>query len=138
MIMNENKSENGFSYSYSAREQEEIKRIRKKYAEDSARTDESSIERLRRLDASVTKKGTTVSLIVGTLGSILMGSGMSLVMTDLGALLPGMLSLFIGIAVGVVGIVGVALAYPIYKAITKKERERIAPEVLRISEELLK
>lgn len=138
MIMNENKSENGFSYSYSAREQEEIKRIRKKYADDSARTDESSIERLRRLDASVTKKGTTVSLIVGTLGSILMGSGMSLVMTDLGALLPGLLSLFIGIAVGVVGIVGVALAYPIYKAITKKERERIAPEVLRISEELLK
>ena len=138
MTMNENKSENGFSYSYSAREQEEIKRIRKKYAEDSARADESSIERLRRLDASVTKKGTTVSLIVGTLGSILMGSGMSLVMTDLGALLPGLLSLFIGIAVGVVGIVGVALAYPIYKAITKKERERIAPEVLRISEELLK
>lgn len=138
MIMNENKNENGFSYSYSARVQEEIKRIRKKYAEDSARTDESSIERLRRLDASVTKKGTTVSLIVGTLGSILMGSGMSLVMTDLGALLPGLLSLFIGIAVGVVGIVGVALAYPIYKAITKKERERIAPEVLRISEELLK
>ena len=136
--MNENKSENGFSYSYSAREQEEIKRIRKKYADDSARTDESSIERLRRLDESVTKKGTTVSLIVGTLGSILMGSGMSLVMTDLGALLPGLLSLFIGIAVGVVGIVGVALAYPIYKAITKKERERIAPEVLRISEELLK
>ena len=136
--MNENKNENGFSYSYSAREQEEIKRIRKKYAEDSARTDESSIERLRRLDASVTKKGTTVSLIVGTLGSILMGSGMSLVMTDLGALLPDLLALFIGIAVGVVGIVGVALAYPIYKAITKKERERIAPEVLRISEELLK
>ena len=138
MIMNENKSENGFSYSYSAREQEEIKRIRKKYADDSARTDESSIERLRRLDASVTKKGTTVSLIVGTLGSILMGSGMSLVMTDLGALLPDLLALFLGLAVGVVGIVGVALAYPIYKAITKKERERIAPEVLRISEELLK
>ena len=136
--MNENKSENGFSYSYSAREQEEIKKIRKKYAEDSARTDESSIERLRRLDASVTKKGTTVSLIVGTLGSILMGSGMSLVMTDLGALLPGLLALFLGLAIGVVGIVGVALAYPIYKAITKKERERIAPEVLRISEELLK
>ena len=136
--MNENKSENGFSYSYSAREQEEIKRIRKKYADDSARTDESSIERLRRLDASVTKKGTTVSLIVGTLGCILMGSGMSLVMTDLGALLPDLLALFLGLAVGVVGIVGVALAYPIYKAITKKERERIAPEVLRITEELLK
>ena len=136
--MNENKSENGFSYSYSAREQEEIKKIRKKYAEDSARTDESSIERLRRLDASVTKKGTVASIIVGVISSIVMGAGMSLIMTDLGAFLPGMLSLFIGIAVGVVGMVGVALAYPIYKAITKKERERIAPEVLRISEELLK
>ena len=136
--MNENKSENGFSYSYSAREQEEIKKIRKKYAEDSARTDESSIERLRRLDASVTKKGTVASIIVGVISSIVMGAGMSIVMTDLGALLPEMLSLFIGIAVGVVGIVGVALAYPIYKAITKKERERIAPEVLRITEELLK
>ena len=136
--MNENKSENGFSYSYSAREQEEIKRIRKKYAEDSARTDESSIERLRRLDASVTKKGTVASIIVGVISSIVMGAGMSLVMTDIGAFLPEMLSLFIGIAVGVVGMVGVALAYPIYKAITKKERERIAPEVLRISEELLK
>ena len=136
--MNENKSENGFSYSYSAREQEEIKKIRKKYAEDSARTDESSIERLRRLDASVTKKGTVASIIVGVISSIVMGAGMSLVMTDIGAFLPEMLSLFIGIAVGVVGMVGVALAYPIYKAITKKERERIAPEVLRISEELLK
>lgn len=136
--MNENKSENGFSYSYSAREQEEIKKIRKKYAEDSARTDESSIERLRRLDASVTKKGTVASIIVGVISSIVMGAGMSLIMTDLGALLPEMLALWIGVALGVVGIVGVALAYPIYKAITKKERERIAPEVLRITEELLK
>lgn len=136
--MNENKSENGFSYSYSAREQEEIKKIRKKYAEDSARTDESSIERLRRLDASVTKKGTVASIIVGVISSIVMGAGMSLIMTDIGAFLPEMLALWIGVALGVVGIVGVALAYPIYKAITKKERERIAPEVLRISEELLK
>ncbi|MBR2849914.1 MAG: hypothetical protein IKB84_02625 [Clostridia bacterium] len=136
--MNENKSENGFSYSYSAREQEEIKKIRKKYAEDSARTDESSIERLRRLDASVTKKGTVASIIVGVISSIVMGAGMSLIMTDIGAFLPEMLALWIGVALGVVGMVGVALAYPIYKAITKKERERIAPEVLRISEELLK
>jgi hypothetical protein len=136
--MNENKNENGFSYSYSAREQEEIKRIRKKYAENESGTNESNLERLRRLDASVTKKGTVASIIVGVISSILMGSGMSLIMTDIGAFLPEMLALWIGIAVGVVGIVGVALAYPIYKAITQKERERIAPEVLRISEELLK
>jgi hypothetical protein len=136
--MNDNKNENGFSYSYSAREQEEIKRIRKKYAENESGTNESNLERLRRLDASVTKKGTVASIIVGVISSILMGSGMSLIMTDIGEFLPEMLALWIGIAVGVVGIVGVALAYPIYKAITQKERERIAPEVLRITEELLK
>ncbi len=136
--MNDNKNENGFSYSYSAREQEEIKRIRKKYAENESGTNESNLERLRRLDASVTKKGTVASIIVGVVSSIVMGAGMSLIMTDIGAFLPEMLALWIGIAVGVVGIVGVALAYPIYKAITKKERERIAPEVLRITEELLK
>ena len=136
--MNENKNENGFSYSYSAREQEEIKRIRKKYVASETETSESSLERLRRLDASVTKKGTVASIIVGVLSSIVMGAGMSLIMTDIGAFLSEMLALWIGAAVGVVGLVGVALAYPIYKAITKKERERIAPEVLRISEELLK
>lgn len=136
--MSENKSENGFSYSYSAREQEEIKKIRKKYAVDEEGNRESSIERLRRLDAGVTKKGTAASIILGVIGSIVFGAGMSLIMTDIGAFLPGMLALWIGVALGVVGIVGVALAYPIYKAITKKERERIAPEVLRISEELLK
>jgi hypothetical protein len=136
--MNDNKNENGFSYSYSAREQEEIKRIRKKYAADEGGTNESNIERLRRLDASVTKKGTVASIIVGTLSSVVMGAGMSLIMTDIGAFLPEMYALWIGVAIGVVGLVGVALAYPIYKAITKRERERIAPEVLRISEELLK
>jgi hypothetical protein len=136
--MNENKNENGFSYSYSAREQEEIKRIRKKYAADEGGTNESNLERLRRLDASVTKKGTVASIIVGTLSSVVMGAGMSLIMTDIGAFLPEMYALWIGTAIGVVGLVGVALAYPIYKAITKRERERIAPEVLRISEELLK
>ena len=136
--MNDNKNENGFSYSYSAREQEEIKRIRKKYVASETETSESNIERLRRLDASVTKKGTVASIIVGVVSSIVMGAGMSLIMTDIGAFLPEMLALWIGAAVGVVGLVGVALAYPIYKAITKKERERIAPEVLRITEELLK
>ena len=136
--MSENKNENGFSYSYSAREQDEIKKIRKKYATGETDTGESSIERLRKLDSGVTKKGTVASIIVGVISSIVMGAGMSLIMTDIGTFLPEMFALWIGVALGVVGIVGVALAYPIYKVITKKERERIAPEVIRISEELLK
>ena len=111
-----------------------VEKIRTKYVEKK----DSSLDELRKLDRKVKAPAEVFAYIFGSISALVMGAGMSLVMTDLGALLPGMLSLFIGIAVGVVGIVGVALAYPIYKAITKKERERIAPEVLRITEELLK
>lgn len=44
----------------------------------------------------------------------------------------------VGIAVGVVGIVLVCLAYPLYNRIAKKERARIAPEIIRLSDELMK
>ena len=43
-----------------------------------------------------------------------------------------------GVPVGLTGLVLVALAYPVYNRVLKKERERIAPEILRLSEELLK
>jgi hypothetical protein len=66
-----------------------------------------------------------------------MGAGMSLAMTDIGVVLGG-LAMVLGIAVGVVGIVLVALAYPLYNRVLKKQREKIAPEILRLSDELLK
>ncbi|MBE5882798.1 MAG: hypothetical protein E7289_10915, partial [Lachnospiraceae bacterium] len=78
----ENKENEAFCYTYSAKEQEEIKNIRKKYATPEA--SEDKMERLRRLDKSVTDKATTKSLIVGIIGALIMGTGMSLVMTDLG------------------------------------------------------
>ena len=129
----------GFKYTYSAREQEEIRRIRKKYISGEAESDEEKMERLRRLDASVTRKGTMLSLIVGIIGALILGTGMSVVMTDLGNLFgSSVFALVIGILLGLIGAVGVALAYPAYTFITKKERQRIAPEILRLSEELTK
>ena len=65
-----------------------------------------------------------------------MGTGMSLCMTDLSGFLGGT-AMFIGIPVGLVGIVLVALAYPTYNRILKAERERIAPEILRLTDELM-
>lgn len=117
-----------FSYTYSAEQQEEVKRIRQKYAPE----EESKLEQLRRLDRSVTQKGTVVSLIVGIIGTLVMGVGMccTMVWTD---------TLFVqGIIIGIVGILLLTLAYPLYSRITKKQREKLAPEILRLTDELIK
>ncbi len=125
-------NEEGFQYSYSAREQEEIKKIREKYQPETAGEKESKLEQLRKLDAGVTKKATIVSLAIGVISCLVMGTGMSMVLVgNADMLVPGS-------AVGIVGIVGMILAYPIYMSIVRKERDRIAPEVLRLTEELLK
>ena len=124
-----------FEYNYSAKEQAEIKRIREKY--EAPRT-ESKLEQLRRLDAGVTQKASAWALVVGMVGALVMGGGMSLVMTDLGDKLGLPYAMAIGVVLGVIGLVGVALAYPLYNRVVAKERERIAPEILRLTEELMK
>lgn len=120
-----------FTYTYSAKEQEEIKRIREKYAPKTKQ--ETTMEQLRRLDASVSKEATAVSLIVGVLGALLLGIGMCCTMV------PGWEAFFVpGIIVGIVGIGGVIAAYPIYTRMVKRKRAKLAPEILRLSDELLK
>lgn len=124
---------NAFEYTYSAQQQQEVEAIRKKYLPK----EEDKMEKLRRLHYSATQKAQAASVAIGVLGTLILGTGMSLSMTELGAVL-GHLSMVIGILAGVLGIVMVALAYPIYNRVLKKERQRIAPEILRLSEELLK
>lgn len=128
--------ETSFSYTYSAKEQEEIKRIQKKYQTREV----NDIDRLRMLDAKVTEKATTVSLILGIVGALILGTGMSLIMTDFGNILglQGITNIVIGILVGAIGLVLTILAYPVYQKVLKKEREKIAPEILRMTEELIK
>ena len=124
-----------FNYTYSAKQQDEIKAIRKKYAVSDP---EDKMERLRKLDGSVVQKATTAALIIGIIGALIMGSGMSLVMTDIGSALGIENPLFIGIPVGIVGLILVSFAYPVYNHIVKKEREKIAPKIIRLTDELMK
>lgn len=133
----ENREIEAFNYTYSAKEQEEIKAIRKKY---STPEEADKMTQLRRLDAAVTQKATTVSLVFGIIGALILGSGMSLAMTDLGQILGSYrdIAILLGIIVGVVGIVLVCVAYPLYNHILKKEREKIAPEIIRLTDELMK
>lgn len=126
-------NKNSFHFTYSAAQQQEIEDIRKKYLPK----EEDKMEQLRMLHGIPTKKAQTASLAVGILGALIMGTGMSLAMTDIGSAL-GSLAMVLGIAVGLVGMVLVALAYPLYNRVLKKQREKIAPEILRLSDELLK
>ena len=117
-----------FEYNYSAKQQKEIKTIREKYVPK----EENKMEQLRRLDASATKPGTAASIIVGVIGALLFGIGMCCTMVWMG-------NLFIpGIVIGVAGLLAIAVAYPVYTHITKKQREKLAPEIMRLTDELIK
>lgn len=117
-----------FTYNYSASQQAEIKKILEKYVP----REESKMDTLRRLDESAARPGTIVSLIVGIISSLVMGTGMCCCMVWAE-------SMFIpGIIIGVIGMAGMASAYPLYSCITKKRREKLAPEIIRLSDELMK
>ncbi|MBQ9761929.1 MAG: hypothetical protein IJV82_02505 [Oscillospiraceae bacterium] len=122
-----------FSYTYSAAQQQEVEHIRSKYLPPQ----EDKMERLRRLHHGAGRKAKIWAIILGTVGALVLGTGMSLAMTELGALL-GQLAMVVGIVVGLLGLVLVALAYPVYNHILRRERQRIAPEILRLTDELLK
>lgn len=125
----DNKKET-FSYTYSASQQEEIKKIREKYS--TPKQAEDKMEQLRRLDKSVTKPGTVISLIIGVISTLILGIGMCCTMVWGGDLF------IIGIIIGVLGVIGVICAYPVYSSITKSRREKLAAEIIRLSNELMK
>lgn len=122
-----------FEYTYSARQRQEVVEIRKKYLPK----EEDKMEQLRKLHAMPTQKAQAASIAVGVTGALVLGAGMSLCMTESGTAL-GNFAMEQGIAVGIVGLVLVVLAYPLYSRTLKKEREKIAPEIIKISDELLK
>ena len=133
----DNKEKDIFSYTYSAKQQDEIKRIRSKYTDPD--NNEDKMSRLRRLDQSVTRKAVNVSLTFGIVGALILGFGMSLIMSEFNAVLglSSVLATVIGITVGIAGMALVCTAYPVYNLILKKEREKLAPEILRLTDELI-
>lgn len=122
-----NDKQEAFSYTYSSKQQEEIRQIRDKYIPKA----ENKMEQLRRLDESATRPGTIAAVTVGIVGILLLGVGMCCTMV-------WMDTMFVpGIIIGGIGIVGVSATYPLYNRITKKQREKLAPEILRLTKELM-
>lgn len=120
------KEEKRFEYTYSASQQKEVEEIRKKYLPKEV----DKMEMLRKLDKNAEKPGMVVALTLGIIGTLLLGIGMccTMVWTD---------SVFaLGIIVGIIGIAILSVAYPVYKKITKNQRDKVAEQILKLSDEL--
>ena len=119
---------NTFSYNYSAVRNKEVESIRNKYIP----REESKLERLKKLDLRVQMAGTIESLCFGIVGALVFGLGMCF-----------FLDVFAGAAwltalLMVLGAVIMIPAYPIYRRITRKTKAELTPEILRLSEEIMK
>lgn len=122
---------NSFTYTYSAPLQEEVRRIKSKYEEKSEETNGeiSKIDLLRKLDKNVTQTGTVIALSLGIIGTLIMGTGMSLVMV--------WNEIIIGCIVGIVGISMIVAAYPSYLKTIEIKRKELAPKIISLADELL-
>ena len=115
-----------FEYTYSTKQQDEVEAIRKKYLPK----EEDKMATLRKLDRKAEKPGSIAALVNGIIGALVLGAGMSccLVWSE---------QLFVvGIIVGIVGMIMVGTAYPIYKKITTKKRAQYAEQILALTNEL--
>ena len=110
-------------------------KIRTQYMEKEEKS--TDLDKLKELDRKVKRPANIFAYTFGTISALIMGSGMSLVMTDIGEKL-GLGDMMVpGIVIGVIGMGIVVVAYPVYTRILKKEREKIAPEILRLTEEIM-
>lgn len=121
--------EKQFTYTYSAQENKEIQEIRKKYLPQV----ESKFDELKRLDAQVQNSGMVESLSVGIGGALIFGLGMCLAMQVLGT---GIVMMILGILIGLIGMTGMLVAHPVYCKKKKKAKEKLAPRILELTEEL--
>ena len=111
-----------------------VEKIRSQYTE--ARHTE--LDALKALDARVKKPAHAFGYVYGSIGAIVMGAGMSLVMTDIGTVLGMTEPLVPGIAVGLVGLVMACTSYPIYNKILNIRKKKYAPQILELSERAMK
>jgi len=121
--------ENSFSYKYSATENKEIQEIRKKYLPQS----ENKLDELKRLDAKVQNSGMVESLCTGIIGCLIFGIGMCLAMQVLGS---GIMTMIVGILIGIVGMAVMLVAYPVCHAKKRKAKEKLSPRILKLTDEL--
>ena len=110
-------------------EAQQVSEIRSRYAVKSV--SEEKIDKLTRLDRQARRPAEIFAYTFGALGALVLGVGMCLAMEIIGSLMP------LGIVIGVIGIVMVAVNCPIYKRILSQRKKKYAPEIVALSDELL-
>ena len=110
-----------------------VQKIRTQYTEKQ----HTELDELKALDAKVKKPAAVFAYTYGTIGVIVMGAGMSLVMTDIGVMIGLTATLMPGIAVGVVGLGMVLTTYPIHKRILNSRKKKFAMQIMELSEKLM-
>ena len=110
-----------------------VQKIRTQYTEKQ----HTALDQLRALDAKVKRPANVFAYVYGSLSAIIMGSGMSLVMTDIGSMLGMKEAMVPGIAVGVVGMVMALIPYPIHKRILNARRKKYAPQIMELSDQIM-
>ena len=111
-----------------------VQKIRTQYTEKQ----HTELDALKELDAKVKRPANVFAYTYGSVSAIVMGAGMSLVMTDIGAIIGLANAMVPGIVVGIVGLGMALLTYPIYKKILNSRKKKYAPEILSLSEKIMK
>ena len=119
-------NENTFHYTYSAPENQEVLKIRNKYLP----REKSKLEELKRLDHLVQTSGIAESLCAGVGGYLVFGLGMCLTMEVIGHVI------WLGLLLGLIGTAGMLAAFPVYRKLFTKAKERYAPRILELTAEL--
>lgn len=119
-------NENTFSYTYSAKENQEVLNIRKKYLPQ----EESKLDELKRLDNLVQSSGIMEALCAGIGGALIFGLGMCLAMEVIGHMI------WLGVILGLAGSAGMLFAYPVYRRFFIKAKNQYVPRILQLTEEL--
>ena len=108
-------------------------KIRAQYMEKES----SELDELRLLDAKVKKPANLFSYLFGSFSAIVMGAGMSLVMTDVGSYVGIENPMIPGIVIGVIGMALAIVNYPIYKSILNSRRSKYSAEILALSDKII-
>ena len=110
-----------------------VQKIRTQYTEK----EHTALDELKAIDSEVKRPANIFAYTFGSVSAIVVGAGMSLVMTDIGEMVGIGNNMLVGIIVGVIGLGAAALTYPIYKKILDSRKRKYAPEIMKISDKIL-